>query len=83
MESLVSERALRLLIRLAGIEYYASEHGDTVTMQNGNQDGKWFVFCFFSKILRTAAILKCSLSNYHILLISREIKEEISTCRRL
>ncbi|PVD33593.1 hypothetical protein C0Q70_04850 [Pomacea canaliculata] len=38
MESLVSERALRLLIRLAGIEYYASEHGDTVTMQNGNQD---------------------------------------------
>lgn len=38
MESLTSERALRLLIRLAGIEYYACEHGENVTIQNGSQD---------------------------------------------
>ena len=40
MESLTSERSLRLLMRIAGIEYYTTEHGENVTIQNGNQDGK-------------------------------------------
>lgn len=39
MESLVSEKALHLLIKLAGIEYYAGEQGESVTIQDGDQDG--------------------------------------------
>ncbi|KAL8624070.1 hypothetical protein ACOMHN_019493 [Nucella lapillus] len=38
MEALTSERALRLLIKIAGIEYYAMEQSENVTIQNGNQE---------------------------------------------
>jgi hypothetical protein len=45
MESLTSERALRLLIRIAGIEYYATENEENVTIQDGNQDGNVQALC--------------------------------------
>ncbi|KAK7099379.1 synembryn-A-like [Littorina saxatilis] len=38
MDTLTSERSLRLLMKLAGIEYYAAEPGENVAIQNGNQD---------------------------------------------